>query len=84
MNKINLATGIIIGVCNLINCLKVIEDNQTSAVLEDGRIVSGNDYFLGDFRVGNYAWEVSNKEMLINYIPARGNLGLWDYDINSL
>ncbi|EEL84774.1 hypothetical protein bcere0029_55030 [Bacillus cereus AH1272] len=52
--------------------------------MEDGRIVSGNDYFLGDFRVGNYAWEVSNKEMLINYIPARGKLGLWDYDINSL
>ncbi|COF05521.1 MULTISPECIES: ASCH domain-containing protein [Bacillus] len=84
LNKNNLPTGKIIGVCNLINCLKVIEDNQTSAVLEDGRIVSGNDYFLGDFRVGNYAWEVSNKEMLINYIPARGNLGLWDYDINSL
>jgi len=82
VNRSNLPTGKIIGVCNLINCLKVIEDNQESAVLEDGRIVSGNDYFLGDFRVGNYIWEVSNKEMLIDFIPAKGKLGLWEYDIN--
>lgn len=82
LNKKNLPTGMIIGVCNLINCLKVIEDNQGSAVLEDGRIVSGNDYFLGDFRVGNYIWEVSNKEMLSDFIPAKGQLGLWEYDIN--
>jgi activating signal cointegrator 1 len=81
LNRSNLPTGMIIGVCNLINCLKVIEDNQESAVLEDGRIVSGNDYFLGDFRVGNYIWEVSNKEMLIDFIPAKGKLGLWEYDM---
>lgn len=82
LNRSNLPTSMIIGVCNLINCVKVIEDNQESAVLEDGRIVSGNDYFLGDFRVGNYIWEVSNKEMLIDFIPAKGKLGLWEYDIN--
>lgn len=81
-NKENLPKGMIIGVCNLINCLKVTEDAQGCAVLEDGRIVSGNDYFLGDFRVGNYVWEVSNKEMLINFIPAKGKLGLWEYDLN--
>lgn len=75
----NLPTGVIIGVCNLINCLRVVEDHQDSAVLEDGRIVSENDYFLGDFRVGNYAWEVSNKEVLLNFIPAQGKLGLWEY-----
>jgi hypothetical protein len=43
--------GMIIGVCNLINCLKVTEDAQGYAVLEDRRIVRGNDYLLGDFRV---------------------------------
>lgn len=75
----NLPTGSIIGVCNLINCLRVIEDNQESAVLEDGRIVLGNDYFLGDYKVGNYACEVTNKEMLINFIPAQGKLGLWEH-----
>lgn len=73
LNSGNLPTGVIIGVCNLINCLRVIEDNQENAVLEDGRIISGNDYFLGDFRIGNYAWEVSNKEMLHNLYQPKGN-----------
>jgi activating signal cointegrator 1 len=75
----NLPTGMIIAVCRLENCLKVIENNQTMAILEDGRIVSGNDYFLGDFRVGGYAWEVQDMQMLAEFIPAKGNLGLWDH-----
>jgi len=79
----SLPTGAIIGVCNLVNCLRVVEDNQESAVLEDGRIVSGNDYFLGDYSAGNYAWEVTNKAMLPKFIPAQGKLGLWEYDLNE-
>lgn len=78
-----LPTGVIIGVCNLVNCLRVIEDNKDSAVLADGRIISGNGYFLGDYRVGNYAWEVSDKEILSHSIPAQGKLGLWEYDMGS-
>ncbi|MFB4165009.1 2-oxoglutarate dehydrogenase E1 [Alteribacillus sp. JSM 102045] len=79
--KENLPTGMIIAVCKLINCLKVIENHETSAVLEDGRIVSGNDFFLGDFAVGGYAWEVQDMNMLDEYIPAKGKLGLWEYDL---
>lgn len=79
-----LPTGVIIGVCNLVNCLRVIEDNHESAVLEDGRIISGKDYFLGNYEVGNYAWEVTDKEMLPNFIPAQGKLGLWEYDLSCL
>jgi hypothetical protein len=48
LNKINLATGIIIGVCNLINCLSLTEDNQGNTVLEDGRIILDIEYSLGD------------------------------------
>lgn len=77
-----LPTGVIIGVCNLVNCLKVVEANQESAILEDGRIVSGNDYVLGDYRAGNYAWEVSDKKLLTHFIPAKGQLGLWEYDFS--
>ena len=77
--KEDLPTGKIIAVCQLVNCLKVIENNQTWAVLEDGRIVSGNDYFLGDYRVGGFAWEVENMKKLEEYIPAKGHLGIWEY-----
>jgi activating signal cointegrator 1 len=78
--KESLPTGMIIGTCTLINCVKVIENHQTWALLEDGRMVSDNDYFLGDFREGNYAWEVSDRKLLDQFIQASGKLGLWEYD----
>jgi activating signal cointegrator 1 len=77
--KDNLPTGMIIAVCKLEKCLRVMENNKTWAVLEDGQIVSGNDYFLGDFEVGNFAWEVQDMKMLDKLIPAKGKLGLWEH-----
>ncbi|MFE7062911.1 2-oxoglutarate dehydrogenase E1 [Sutcliffiella sp. NPDC057660] len=76
-----LPTGMIIAVGRLENCLKITENNQTSAVLENGQIVSGNDYFLGDFNVGGYAWEVHDMKILNERIPAKGQLGLWETDL---
>ncbi|SEM72273.1 hypothetical protein SAMN05192533_10592 [Mesobacillus persicus] len=78
-----LPNGVIIAVCKLVNCLKVVENNETWAVLEDGRIVSGNDYFLGDYRVGNYAWEVEGMKGLDECVPAKGQLGLWEFELSE-
>lgn len=78
----NLPTGMIIAVCRLENCLMVTENNQTKAILEDGRIVAGNDYFLGDFDVGHFAWEVKDMQVLNEFIPAKGKLGLWEHAFN--
>jgi hypothetical protein len=79
-SKDTLPTGLIIASGTLNRCLKVIENNETWAVLEDGQIVSGNDYFLGDYKVGNFAWDVQDIELLREYIPAKGKLGLWEFD----
>lgn len=76
-----LPSGKIIAVCRLVNCLRVIENNQESAILEDGRIVTGNDFFLGDYRVGGYVWEVEDMQQLDEYIPAKGRLGLWEHKV---
>ncbi|PLT29637.1 ASCH domain-containing protein [Peribacillus deserti] len=76
----NLPTGMIIGVCTLQNCIRVVENNGTWAVLEDGRIISGNDLFLGDYSVGGYVWEIEDMRQLDEYIPAKGQLGLWEYN----
>ncbi|MGG1366505.1 ASCH domain-containing protein [Priestia megaterium] len=75
----NLPTGQIIAVCKLVDCLKVTENNETWAILEDGRIVSGNDYFMGNFIVGGYVWVVEDMQMLDEFIPAKGKLGLWEH-----
>ncbi|MDZ5473682.1 ASCH domain-containing protein [Bacillus sp. 31A1R] len=77
----NLPTGQIISTCNLLDCIRVIENNQTWAVLEDGREVSGNEFFLGDYRVGCYAWIVEDKTLLNSFIQAKGRLGLWEYEL---
>lgn len=74
-----LPTSMIIAEGRLVNCLKVTENNDSWAILEDGKMVSGNDYFLGDFIEGNYAWEVQDLKMLNEFIPAKGKLGLWEF-----
>ncbi|MBT2689956.1 2-oxoglutarate dehydrogenase E1 [Bacillus sp. ISL-47] len=78
----NLPTGMIIAMCNLENCLKIIGNDQSSAILEDGRIITGNEFFLGDYRMGGYAWEIKNMQMLHDFIPAKGKLGLWEHELN--
>lgn len=45
------------------------------------KIVSGNDYLLGDFSVGNYAWEVEQMRLLNKFTPAKGKLGLWEFTL---
>ncbi|WP_113926888.1 ASCH domain-containing protein [Bacillus sp. P14.5] len=78
--KENLPTGKIIGRCTLQNCIKVIESHNEQAILEDGRIVSGQELWLGDYRVGNYVWEVTGMRTLSEFIPAKGRLGLWEFE----
>ena len=78
-----LPTGVIIGTCILKNCIKVTENHNTWALLEDGRIVEGNDLFLGDYRVGGYVWEVENMKLLEEFLPAKGQLGIWEYNEDS-
>ncbi|TYS14103.1 ASCH domain-containing protein [Rossellomorea vietnamensis] len=75
-----LPTGKMIGVCTLQDCVKVIESDNEQAVLEDGRIVSGQELWLGDYRAGNYVWKVTGMRVLNEFIPAKGRLGLWEFN----
>lgn len=75
-----LPTGVIIAVCTLKDCLKVAENHGAWAVLEDGRIVEGDNLIVGDYRVGNFAWEVEDMRELAEFIPAKGQLGLWEFE----
>ncbi|WP_404331791.1 ASCH domain-containing protein [Mesobacillus maritimus] len=77
----NLPTGMIIAVCRLESCLKVTKNYETWATVEDRKSVSRNDYFLGDFRVGGYAWEVRDMRVLDEFFSSKGKLGLWEYSL---
>ncbi|GAE35377.1 2-oxoglutarate dehydrogenase E1 [Halalkalibacter akibai] len=77
-----LPTGKIIAICELVDCLRVIQNDGTSAVLEDGRIVTENDFFLGDYQVGGFVWVVQEMQQVKREIPAKGQLGLWEYNLD--
>jgi hypothetical protein len=51
-----------------------------SAILDDGQAVAGIDFMLGDYSPGFFAWEVVDMCMLTSYIPAKGKLGIWEYN----
>jgi activating signal cointegrator 1 len=38
---------------------------------EDGQVVLGYDFFLGDFKVGGFTSEVKDMQLLDDFIPAK-------------
>ncbi len=78
-----LPLGTVIGVCELENCLMIIENNNESAVLEDGEVISGTEYILGDYTIGGFVWKVKDKRLLKKQLPAKGKLGLWDFHLEN-
>ncbi|WP_226678206.1 hypothetical protein [Mesobacillus jeotgali] len=58
-----------------------MENNKIWAMVEDGRTVTGNDFSHGDYKVGGYVWEVGDMKMLDRFIPAKGRLGLGEYEV---
>jgi hypothetical protein len=78
-----LPVGMIIAKCNLVDCKKIVseESYHDIACLEGGPDVFGNEYFFGDYTPGRYAWILEDIEILEHPIPAKGKLGLWNYEL---
>jgi hypothetical protein len=79
----NLPIGVILATGKLLDCFKVIEDKGLSATLNVGITVSGNEYAFGDFSEGRFAWEIADVQALVEPIPAKGQLGLWNYSLHD-
>lgn len=76
----SLPSGLIIAKGRLANCYEVIHSNGEFAVLDgDQVIISGNEYLFGDYSEGRFAWELDHVELLKEPIPAKGQLGIWEY-----
>lgn len=78
LNNNNFKYGYIIAKCNLVDCIymdkeyiKKIKNNKT-------------EYQCGIYAVGRYAWILENIEAIDNPIPAKGKLGIWNYEENNL
>lgn len=63
-----IATGLILGTCELIDCVQFPNDKTPP-----------DPY--GDFSVGRFGWVLQNVKKLVPVKPAKGMLGLWESSI---
>lgn len=66
-----LPTGTIIGKVKLVDCISTSAANPAR--------VGKEELSFGDWNIGRYAWELRNPEEFAEPIPAKGSLGLWEY-----
>lgn len=72
--NIEYITGAIIGEAELIGCILVTEEFQSSLEAEN-ILVYGNHV-----HIANYAWKLTNIKKYEKPIVTKGKLGLWNYD----
>jgi hypothetical protein len=83
----NLPTGKILGTVNLAECYEITHASDTfaSSINDEGEILEifeDNEFAFGFYEPGRYAWELQNVKLLKEPIPAKGQLGLWNYPLN--
>ena len=81
MNLINindLSYGHIICSANLIDCVEMTEEfiNEVKK--------NNNEYITGLYKVGRYGWILDDIKILKEKIPAKGKLGIWNYESEDL
>jgi activating signal cointegrator 1 len=75
----NLPVGVMLGIVNLNECSKVLERGTRTAMLESGAVVTGNEFKFGYYNRGRFVWGMRDVNPFPNPIPAKGQLGLWNY-----
>ncbi|GKX29027.1 hypothetical protein SH1V18_15070 [Vallitalea longa] len=78
----NLPTGVVIAKANLIDCAKVVDSQEYSALLEGDKLytVSNYEFHFGNYELGRYGWILDDIQ-LIDPIPAKGQLSIWNFEL---
>ena len=85
-----LPRGAVIATCKLVDCREIIA--AVYPRMPDGEfLLLGNriipppppELYFGDYSPGRYAWMLEDIHMLSGPIPARGALGLWEWDTGT-
>ncbi len=83
----NLVTGAVVATTELRECFLVKRDVLGGVVMlesERGKThfnTSSNQFHFGDFTDGRYAWELANIKQLPQPVPAKGQQGLWNWEV---
>lgn len=75
-----LPTGSVIGTVTLKDCIQSVETWTAGYILENGERVYSPEYDFGDFTPGRYAWELGDVRQLLEPVPAKGQLSLWNWE----
>lgn len=74
VGKRSMHNGYIICKCNLVDCVYM-----SLSFVEEMKKNNYKEYICGEYAEGRYAWILSDIEVLDEFIPAKGKLGIWNY-----
>lgn len=75
-----LPLGKIIAKATLVDCVPITDD-IFNTLIQLGYEFAPNDIYFGDYTPGRYAWVLQNITPLDTFIPAKGNLNIWNYEV---
>ncbi|MDD2181037.1 MAG: ASCH domain-containing protein [Bacilli bacterium] len=77
LDNIDFKYGYIIAKCKLVDC-KYMDKQLINDIKKNH-----NEYICGGYSIGRYAWILEDIEPLKKPIPAKGQLGIWNYEENK-
>lgn len=78
IDKNNLNYGYIICKCRLVDCIYMTEEYVNKMKRENYQ-----EYICGEYKEGRYAWILDSIEPLDTPIKAKGQLSIWNYEIDA-
>ncbi len=85
---ITLYPGCIIAKCNLVDCQQITWSNGIDLALcikaQKEKVIKDKEFIFGDYTAGRFAWMLEDIEPLEKPIPAKGRLGLWEFDFEGV
>lgn len=76
---LDLPLGAVVATCRLVGCCPITRNAQWQTIVDGQRITLPEREF-GDYEPGRYGWLLADVRPLPEPIPARGALGLWDWE----
>ena len=76
INNAEMSYGYILCKCDLVDCIEMTEE-----YIEKIKKEEPEQYICGEYSVGRYAWILKNIKLLDKPIPAKGQLGIWNYKV---
>ncbi|PIJ95588.1 2-oxoglutarate dehydrogenase E1, partial [Lysinibacillus sphaericus] len=58
-----------------------VPNEISPAGVEFEKKLEGNEVYFGDYDEGRYAWELANLQVLPEPMPAKGQLSLWEWNM---